>query len=455
MKNASALFIALAAIAGTAFAMDDWIDRIDEHLAISAFHGNVRARVSGLLDLEGYAFDQPAPGLILSDKHTLVNPRFTAFLDAQLGPNVYAFAQARVDRGFDPSDEGAHVRADEYAVRVSPWSDGRFSVQIGKFATVVGNWVERHLSWENPFVTAPVPYENLTGIWDRSAADSADTLLTWAHVPHSAGEEEEYGGEYGNGGGEYAGEYSDGGGGEYSHSDEYSAANERARSGDNDKYQRVPIIWGPSYASGVSIAGRIGKFDYAAEMKNASLSSRPDSWDVTEIGFEHPTFSGRFGFRPNEMWNLGFSASSGPYLRPEAEETLPEGKHFGDYRELLLGQDIGFAWHHWQAWAEFYETRFKIPGVGDADTFAYYFEAKYKFTAQLFGALRWNQQLFDTIRYDSENVPWGNDLWRIDAAAGYRFTPHTQLKLQYSLAHEQNASRDYSHTFAGQLTLKF
>src|SRR5437762_7219637 len=53
-------------------------------------------------------------------------------------------------------------------------------------------------------------------------------------------------------------------------------------------------------------------------MKNASLSSRPESWYITENDFENPTFSGRVGFRPNEAWNLGFSASEGPYFRREA-----------------------------------------------------------------------------------------------------------------------------------------
>ncbi len=132
-------------------------------------------------------------------------------------------------------------------------------------------------------------------------------------------------------------------------------------------------------------------------MKNASLSSRPESWNVTENGFEHPTFSGRLGFRPNEAWNLGFSASEGPYFRREAEPTLPPGRDIGDYREFVLGQDAGFAWRHLQVWVEFYEARFEVPRVGNADTFAYYVEAKYKFTPQFFGAIRWNQQLFGAV----------------------------------------------------------
>ena len=65
---------------------------------------------------------------------------------------------------------GAQVRLDEYALRVTPWDDGRFNLQVGKFSTVVGNWVQRHHSWENPFITAPLPYENLTAISDTVGA---------------------------------------------------------------------------------------------------------------------------------------------------------------------------------------------------------------------------------------------------------------------------------------------
>lgn len=414
----------LIAFTHAGHAADDFLDRMDDYLAVSAFHGIVRARVSGLLDLEGYDVQQPQPGLIESEHDFLFNPRLTLFLDAQAGAHVYAFAQTRVDRGFDPRDGNAQARLDEYAIRVSPWDDGRFSVQAGKFATVVGNWVQRHYSWENPFITAPLPYENVTAISDKKAPGSPQEFLGKAE------EEEEY----------ETGEYSD----------EYSKASAKY----STKYDRNPIIWGPSYSSGLSVFGHLGKFDYAGEMKNAALSSRPESWDVTDTSFDHPTFSGRLGLRPNEMWNFGVSASGGAYLRSEAAETLPTGRDIGDYRELLLGQDISFAWHHWQLWAECYEMRFEVPNVGNADTMAYYLEAKYKFAPQLFGALRWNQQFFGTVSDGEGNQEaWGDDLWRADFALGYRFTPHTQIKLQYSLAHANTA--DFNHAFAAQVTVRF
>ena len=405
MRTLQALSLCLFACTVHALEIDDFFDRLDNALTITAFNGNLRARLSGTIDTEFYNFQQPAPGLIDSEIDNLFNPRLTLFLDAQLGSQIYFFAQSRLDRGFDPSDHGAQIRLDEYALRFTPWDDGRFNLQVGKFATVVGNWVPRHLSWENPFINAPLVYDNVTPISDKIAPASP---LDFVHRF------------------------------------------------DNEKYQFNPVIWGPSYASGISLSGRLGRFDYAAEMKNASLSSRPESWNVTETGFDHPTFSGRVGFRPNQIWNFGLSASDGPYFRSEAEQTLPPGRSIGDYREFVLGQDASFAWHHLQLWAEFYEARFEVPRVGDADTFAYYFEAKYKFTPQLFGALRWNQQLFSNIPDGAGGqVRWSQDLWRIDVAAGYRFTSHIQLKLQYSFQQETTSPRDDNHLIAAQLTVRF
>jgi hypothetical protein len=401
-RFALAFLVSVWAIA--AAPAQDFLDRVDEALSFTAFNNNFRARVSGTLDLEGYGFSGPAPGLILTTSDALFNPRLSLFVDAQVGPAIYVFTQTRVDRGFDPSDHGAQLRLDEYALRVTPWDDGRFTLQAGQFATVVGNWVPRHLSWDNPFINAPLPYENPTAITDKFA-------------PYHS----------------------------------YLTAGTGA-----DKYEYNPVIWGPSYATGLSIAGRLGKFDYAAEVKNASLSARPESWPITRMDFDQPTVSGRVAFRPNEMWTFGVSASDGAYFRPEAMPTLPYGTTIGDYHERVLGQDIGFAWHHWQLWAEFFEARFEIPGFTDGDTFAYYLEAKYKFTPQLFGAVRWNQQFFnDVTNYYGETAPWGRDLWRADIAAGYRFTAHTQLKVQYSFQHEKDGPRDLTHMLAAQFTLRF
>lgn len=415
MKTRLLLSALLGASAAPLRATEDIFERVEQALTWSASDAQVRSRLSGLVDLEGYVFSRPVPGVLHSDGRTLLSPRLTLFYDAQVGSPVYFFVQARADRGFDPGANSGQVRLDEYAVRYTPWRDGRLNVQAGKFATVVGNWVGRHASWTNPFITAPLAYENLTGIWDTEAVRSNGTLLQWSHVRPGL------------------------------------PAAVTAR----EKFLRVPIIWGPSYAVGAAVSGELRRASYAFEVKQASLSSRPEAWNRAGEAWEHPTVSGRLGYRPSHRWNLGVSASTGIYLQPFAAATIPAGRRFGDYRQTVLAHDLTFAWRHFQLWAEVTAARFEIPGVVDADTVAAYVETKYKFTPQLSGALRFNKQWFDTIPDRGGLTRWGRNQWRIDFAPAYRFTTQTQVKLQYSLQNGDNGRRNYSHSAAAQLTVRF
>jgi len=338
-----------------------------------------------------------------------VTPRLSLFLDAHAGPHFYSFVQARIDRGFDPRSKVRDARFDEYLLRYTPLDDSRINLQIGKFATVVGNWVPRHLSWDNPFINAPLPYERVTAASDQKIVPGPAAFLL------------------------------------------------RRDQADN-KPVWLPIIWGPDYASGASLFGTLSKVDYAVELKNSSLASRPESWDARDIGWEHPTVNGRLGFRPNAMWNLGASFSYGSYLRPETESMpgFPQGKDRGDFDQTTFASDVSFAWHHLELWGEVFLTRFEVPNVGNASTLAYYLEAKYKITTRLFAAVRWNQQFFDEISDGSGGqTPWDRDAWRVDTALGYRFTRHLQTTIQYSYNHQLGSLQQGEQLVAAQATLRF
>ncbi len=408
--------VATAWLPGLHAVSEDYFDRVERALSFRSMDGQLRGRIGGSFDVEGYVLEQPSPGLLFSRRDAFVTPRLTATLDAQVGSDWYFFAQSRFDRRFDPSDHGWQARVDEWAIRYTPGSAKSFGFQVGKFATVVGNWVARHGSWKDPFITAPVPYENLMGIWDVAAAIPGSKLLKWAHLEPLTTPEEE----------------------------------------NADKDRRLPIVWGPSYTTGAALAGRWSKLDYAVELKNASLSSRPSVWSPRRTTWEHPTVSGRIGFRPNLMWNLGVSASEGVYLQPGVESSFYGAYRLRDYKQQVLAQDLSFAWHHLQVWAELFSARFTLPEADDARTTAYYIEAKYKFTPQLFGALRWNHQLFGRIRgATGDRLRWGRELRRIDVGPTYRFSPHTQVKVQYSVQHEDLREGELGHTFAAQFTVRF
>jgi len=384
---------------------DDFFDNMDDHLKFGAFNNYVTTRISGELNLEQYYVQQPPPGLIQTDHNFLSNPSLALNLDSQIGPQFYTFGEVRLDRGYDPTDGSAKIDPIQYALRYTPWEDGRLNLQIGKFATVVGNWAHRHDPWENPFITPPLVYENQTAAWSSDAAVSAAEINGWTT---------------------------------------------------SAKNLRIPIIWDANYATGAAIFGSIGQFDYAAEIKNAAISSPPGSWNATNVGFANPTYSGRLGYRPGEEWNFGVSSSVGTYLDPSAANSTAHGYGLDDYKEITIAQDASFAWHHWQVWAECYETRFQIPTVGNADTLAYYIETKYKFTPELSAAVRWNQQVFDGIPNGmGGTTSWGSNVCSVDVAVTYRFSPHIQAKIQYSYYDQGAPVVQKQSLVAGQLTVKF
>jgi hypothetical protein len=395
----------LAVVLANSACAQELLDTLDESLHLQTRNGYVRADLTGLLDLEGYYIDGAPPGLIFSDDKFFFNPRLSLFLDTKIGQHLYSLLQVRFDRGFDPgADRDGDARFEEYLLRYTPFDEPILNIQAGKFATVVGNWVPRHLSWENPFINAPLPYENVTIVSDLSSPASTAGFL---------------------------------------------ARRNRA----DQKADWVPIIWGPSYATGASIFGRVEHFDYAAEIKNSALSSRPEAWDPLEVQWDHPTVSGRVGVRPNTAWNIGANASYGAYLLPNAN--LPAGASLGDFNQLTVGSDISFAWHHLQIWGEAFASRFEVPNVGDVESLAYYVEAKYKFNSAWFGALRWNQQYFDEIPVAGFDERWDRDAWRAEAAITYRYSRHLQAKLQYSFHHQNGPFQQGEHLVATQLTVKF
>ena len=80
----------------------DVFEKVHDALSLNDSHDRFHLQLSGLVDLETYFIDQPAPGLIFAERDFLLNPRLRLFLDAQIGSNIYVFAQTRFDRGFDP-----------------------------------------------------------------------------------------------------------------------------------------------------------------------------------------------------------------------------------------------------------------------------------------------------------------------------------------------------------------
>ena len=400
---AAALVAVLLGYAGAASAQDV-LDDIDRKLTYASNDGAWVVDLSLMSDVTFYAQDAPAQGLLFSDNDGYVAPRVAAFLDLGYDEWLVVHAQAAADRGFDPGETShGDVRLDELFVEAHFTDAGRLSLRVGKFASAFGGWITRHLAWDNPMITAPLIYEDVLPMTDRTAPLNTPAFAS--------------------------------------------------RRNTIDKQRDwVPIVWGPSYTSGASLSAGTDTLDVTVEVKNAVLSSRPETWDVFAGGYETDTSTtGRVRWHPAEAWWFGASASRGPYLQDDAKPTLPAGKRIDDYDQTTFGIDASYEHRRLQIWSELVHAKFDTPVVGEVEGLSGFVEARYKANAQVWLGARWNQSWFDDA--PAADVSWNRDMRRLDLALGYRHTSHLEVKAQYSLSNQAGREIDGEHLLAAQFVL--
>ena len=405
MKPSQQLLVLLLS-GTTALRGGGFFDTLDEKTRFDSDALGLHADLSFMTDATLYIPELPAQGLVISDDHLLFVPRLMTFFDVQMGDRLTLHTQVRADRGFDPgAAPDGEVRLDEYYLQARILKDDDLNVRVGKFGTAFGSWAKRSLSWNNPFVTAPMAYEDVLTVSDQGIPLSVNQFV-------------------------------------------------HRRDVSDKKNLWLPILWGPSYATGLSVSDRIDWVEYALEVKNASISSSPEVWDAAQVGFPtNPTVTGRVGLHPAPEWSLGTSASHGAYLQANTASSLPIGSSVNDFTQTTWGIDAGYEHGRWQIWSELIGTRFEVPRVGALEAVSGFIEAKYKLTADLWTAFRWNQAAFGDV--PGLDISWDRNGWRSDIALGWRLSENIQAKLQYSLGDKSGQEPEGNHLGALQLVMKF
>lgn len=346
------------------------------------------------------------PAALLERPGQTFDPRLVLQLDARFREDWFFHTTARLDRGFDPASSGDfELRIDELFLRYSAW-EGALDLQVGKFATVFGSWVNQHEYTDDPFLTPPLPYSQILGVAVNNPNMLSPSALTQAA----------------------------------------QAPTQRLFA--TPKSSWASTIWGPSYGSGLSLSGQRNGFEYAAEVKNIGLTRRASQWDEGLEGFENPTFTGRVGHRPTASLSYGFSASRGPYLEPESENLLPAGVDIGDLPYTTLGLDFSWAHRDLIFSGEVIASRYETLAAGDLDSLSYYAQLRWKFAPGLWVAGRWGQTFNNDARgEDGEAVEWSPDLWRISGSLGWRATPELLLKTEYNYTFINDSRVDGQHLF--------
>ena len=385
------------------------VDRFREFRTIESPDGGFRLGTDFWLTQDFMVFDRPTPPLVQTGQYQTYWPQLNGLLSMELGEHLSFVALGQAYRGFDPNDVSVSANLSEYFVVLQPLDTRALVIKGGTFATCYGQWVNRHFSFQNPLINAPMMYEAMTGVSDGAGGVSATPSR---------------------------------------------AAFLNRRNLDQNVPAWLPVVWGPSYTSGGQIGGSAGMFDYAVEVKNAGLASRPSDWQFWQKDFSNPTVTGRVGVRPDAAWEVGVSGSGGSYLtaNPRATGSLDAW----DATQTVIGGDLSWAHGPLQVWAEAAWSQWRVPNLEPADAWTYFVESKWKFSPGLWLAGRWNQQLYgDYGAVGGGTTSWGDDTWRIDACIGLKLDRLMQFKLQYSHMDQEGYSQQSPDLFAIQLVMEF
>lgn len=357
-------------------------------------------------ELTGYQADEPPPALIIDTDGSFLQPRLALLVDAGLGQRVVAHVQVTADRGLDPGyRRKGQLRLDEYFLQVDLFDDVRGQLRIGKFSTALGGWVSRHRAVENPLISAPLLYEDMVTVTDATAPADVDAFVSRRDAPEI-------------------------------------------------KPAWLPVVWGPSYASGISFAASFGDFDMVIEAKNASIASRPAVWDAIDTGWNtDPIWTGRITWHPLPEFTAGISHSTGPYLRARAEQSLPAGQSVDDFDQDTTAVDLTWERRRIQVWIEAMQSSFDVPRVGRVRMTGAFAEVRWKFAPQWWIGGRLNRSEFDDV--PDLSVSWDRDITRFDLGIGWRAGADLLLKAEYGRGAQAGRDVMGRDVFALQLVYGF
>ncbi|RMD96409.1 MAG: hypothetical protein D6814_11450 [Calditrichaeota bacterium] len=333
----------------------------------------------------------------------------TLLMNVSLDDQLSAFATVETLRGLSISI---------YAMGIN-WQPGPsplLQLRAGKFMAPFGNFLERRYASTNPLIGLPILYDYLH---DLSAFDvpenNAELLLIrgkglslqYPDLGHSSAQTAQ------------------------------ATGGERILSGHLPKPGRgMRILSRELYLTGLELFGWAKHWRYAVAVTNGALSNPADRNPNGGVNL-----MGRFVLLPTTGLVLGVSVARGAYLNKSAvaEKLAAIGKKARDVKQISAGADVMFSYRHLDAWAEYLWNRYQSPFLPqNLDLQGWSIEAKYKFSARVYGAARFNALRFgriaDTLDVDGDGQlmePWDFNVSQLEVALGLRLNRNSYLKLSH------------------------
>jgi hypothetical protein len=288
------------------------------------------------------------------------------------------------------SDNLAAPRVYALFLRLRPWLETPFDVQVGRVPPVFGRFPRHRYAGENPLPGLPMIYQYTTTLREDAVPASAEELLSRRGQGWRVG---------------------------------YSVGSPYPGPG-------VPLASAEVWDTGVQ--AQIGRRPVALAV---SLTQGTLSHPLVRDHNDGKQLAARVAWTPGPQLTLGASASRGEFLSREVTETLPP-EAARSFHQSAVGVDVEYARGYWILRAEGLWSRWRLPSLDETrietpqDVLGAYLDARYKLRPGLFVAGRVGRLSFRALAGSSGEETWDADVTRVEVGVGYAL--HRQVLLKAS-----------------------
>jgi len=268
-------------------------------------------------------------------------------------------------------------------VRVRPWANRPFDLQVGRIPTVFGTFARRSYGSDNALIGFPLAYQYLTSLRPDAVPASADDLL----LMRGRGWRSSY------------------------------------PVGDLSQGPGVPLV--SAYRWDTGIEGRIAtdRFEAAMAVTSGTLSNprvRDDN--------DGRQWSGRVAWTPIIGLTVGGSGARGPFVSRAIVDAYEPVLGAHDYTQQSFGVDAEYSRGYWIVRGEAIRSQWTVPKInipfidGPLQARTGYVETRYRFGARFFAAARVDALTFSSIRgqrlFAGQPTTWDAPVERVEAGGG-------------------------------------
>jgi hypothetical protein len=230
-------------------------------------------------------------------------------------------------------------------------------------------------------------------------------------------------------------------------------------------------LWGID--EGVELYGKLGKFSYVTAVQNGGENLQDFDGDKS--------VAGRIGFDPNQHWHFSLSGMRTGNLNVQRDVLSALWFANGWFRSIgspattrfnvnLVQGDVTASWKsgHVRAFGGYARYDDNDPAADNGRNLFYYsVEVMQDLPKKFYAAARFSQILADKGypltgfgkmgQYFFSNA-LTSELWRLSLGAGYRFSDHLELKVEYAFERGELASggeRDNENFFGTEAAFRF